>query len=465
MKTLQNSWPSLCHALGAADDLQGLSVIGPRVHIAMSDLVTGSALYGRGDELSDKSVLITTKDQLTAAWALMELDGIARRIVLCPPDLMLEHLPYLVEAANVDAIVSDHANFGPNISRVRYIMPCTRTIVPQNYHRSEPCQTEWILLTSGTTGRPKLVVHTLSSLAGAIEPQDSNSKVVWSTFYDIRRYGGLQIFLRAILTGKSLVLTGPEESPADFLARAGSYGVTHISGTPSQWRCALMGPSARLIDPEYVRLSGEIADQAIMNRLHSIYPHARIAHAFASTEAGVAFEVKDGLAGFPASVIERTPNVDLKIEDGTLRVRSNRTAQCYLGEGAPVLKGLDGFVDTCDLVELHGDRYYFMGRRDGLINVGGLKVHPEEIEAVINRHPEVHMSLVRARKNSVTGSVVVAEVVLKGSQSECPDMTALQKDILALCREALASHKVPAAINFVPNLPVTESGKMMRRHA
>ena len=157
-----------------------------------------------------------------------------------------------------------------------------------------------MLLTSGTTGVPKLVVHTLASLAGAIDiGNPGNGHVIWSTFYDIRRYGGLQIFLRAILTGSSLLLSSAQSSTADFLARAGAHGVTHISGTPSHWRRALMSSSAHLIAPEYVRLSGEIADQAILNHLAQVYPHARIAHAFATTEAGVAFAVNDGITGFP----------------------------------------------------------------------------------------------------------------------------------------------------------------------
>ena len=62
----------------------------------------------------------------------------------------------------------------------------------------------------------------------------------------------------------------------------------------------------------------------------------------------------------------------------------------------------DGFVDTRDMVELRGDRYYFVGRRDGIINVGGLKVHPEEVEAVINRHPSVQMSLRESAKESLS---------------------------------------------------------------
>src|SRR5204862_456585 len=120
--------------------------------------------------------------------------------------------------------------------------------------------TEWILLTTGTTGRPKMVPHTLDSLAGAITAGESQTKVIWSTFYDIRRYGGLQIYLRAVLTRSSLVLTGPQEPVANFLRRAGEVGVTHISGTPSHWRRALMSPEADRLAPHYVRPSGELPD-------------------------------------------------------------------------------------------------------------------------------------------------------------------------------------------------------------
>jgi acyl-coenzyme A synthetase/AMP-(fatty) acid ligase len=468
MKMLQNNPLSLWNALIAAGDLSGFFVAAAGVRVPLSDLVTGSALDGRGDELRGRSVLVLTTDQLTAALALFELDGIARRIVLFPPDLPLDYLPSVIEAASVDTIVSDRTTFGSSIPPVRYFMPCARKIVPQNCDRSSQCETEWILLTSGTVGPPKLAVHTLSSLAGAIVTSTMPAgQVIWSTFYDIRRYGGLQIFLRAALTGASLVLASPMESTADFLARAGTDGVTHISGTPSHWRRALMSPAAYLIHPEYVRLSGEIADQAILNQLRSFYPQARISHAFASTEAGVAFEVSDGLAGIPASALENTPDVEMKVEDRTLRIRSPRTASRYLGgESHKLLRDAEGFVNTGDMVELRDDRYHFVGRCDGVINVGGLKVHPEEVEAVINRHPQVHMSLVRSKKNPITGALVVADVVLKTSlESANQNVRELQLDILLFCRGELSSYKVPAAVHFVPALAISETGKLLRRNA
>jgi acyl-coenzyme A synthetase/AMP-(fatty) acid ligase len=467
MKMPRNSPPSLFSALSAVGDLSSRFVFGVNDTLAWSCLLEGSVLDSRGDELRDRSVLIATKDQLTALWALMELDGIAGRVVLYPPDLPLEHLAYVIEAAAVDVLVSDRLKVGQFVPRVRYFTPCSCTVTPVTYERGVPIQTEWILLTSGTTGPPKLVVHTLASLSGAIS-QSSASKdpVIWSTFYDIRRYGGLQILLRAALTGASLVLPGADEPTGDFLARAAAHRITHISGTPSHWRQVLMNSAARLIAPEYIRLSGEIADQGILNHLRSAYPQARIAHAFASTEAGVAFEVNDGLAGFSVKAIEETPGIEMKVEGGSLRIRSDRTATCYLGDQSPSLRGPDGFVDTRDLLELRDGRYHFVGRQDGMINVGGLKVHPEEVESVINRHPEVQMSLVRAKRNPITGSLVVADVVLNAvPRATGESVDQLEREILLLCREALSSHKVPAVINVVHDLAVAESGKLVRIHA
>jgi acyl-coenzyme A synthetase/AMP-(fatty) acid ligase len=458
---------SLWHVLSRRKSSPQLYIAGSEASITQSELVSGSALYGRGDELCGRSVLVSTSSQLTTASALIELDGIARRMVICPPDFPSEHVPYVIETAGIDAIVSDQSMLRLGSRRPMLFSPCSGTISPTDYNRTAPYETEWILLTSGTTGLPKLVVHTLSSLAGAIKPRNKNAApAVWSTFYDIRRYGGLQIFLRAMLNGTSLVLSSAHESTGDFLTRVAANGVTHISGTPSHWRRALMSPSANPINPEYIRLSGEIADQGVLNHLSSVYPNAKIVHAFASTEAGVAFEVKDGTAGFPPSLLEKTPGVEMKVVDGTLRVRSSRTASRYLGDKAPILKDEDGFVDTADVVELNGSRFNFVGRRDGVINVGGLKVHPEEIEAVINRHPAVQMSLVRTKKNPITGALVIADVVLqKPTQTVDPDARTLQNEILLFCRKTLSSHKVPAAINFIPALSVAESGKVLRRNA
>lgn len=469
MKMRQNDQPALWDAIrgdGAESrelPRRWIDDVGGRV--SLNQLETGSSFSRPQAELAGKSVLIAVHDQLNAALALIELDGVARRMVVYPLGVPPEYLAEIAATAEVDAVVSDAppSEFAALPAHLFIKSSAELTAASPMREREQP--TEWILLTSGTTGVPKLVVHSLASLAGATKHGGAlGNRSVWSTFYDIRRYGGLQIFLRAMLGGGSMLLSNAEETTADFLRRAGAAGVTHISGTPSHWRRALMSPQAHAIAPQYARLSGEIADQPILDHLQAAFPEASVAHAFASTEAGVAFDVGDGRAGFPADLIGRPDfPVELKIEDGSLRIRSDRIGTRYLGNNGD-LAAADGFVDTGDMLELRGDRYYFVGRRGGIINVGGQKVHPEEVEAVINRHPAVQSSLVRARKNPITGAIVAAEIVPKPEAVDiAPDV--LRQEIWVICRDALPAHKVPAAIRVVPSLKVTAAGKLDRAGA
>ena len=456
--TAGSLWESITAAGRPTGRLHGTQAV-----LDLADLSEATCLGDAIEQLRDRSVLLLCKSQLVAALALLELDGIARRIVLCPPDLSAEHVPGVIAGAAADACVRDAAAASAETLKLPTCITAEPQLTRQAVSRRAERATEWVLLTSGTTGAPKLVLHTLASLTSALAGQDRPAETItWSTFYDIRRYGGLQIFLRAVHFG-SLVLSDAAEPVMDFLARAARAQITHISGTPSHWRRAIMSGAAATIAPRYVRLSGEIPDQAVLDNLRATYPKATVAHAFASTEAGVAFEVRDGLAGFPATLLGAPGRVELKIEDGTLRIRSPGTAVRYLGEGAEPLRGADGFVDTGDRVEERAGRCYFMGRRGGVINVGGLKVHPEEVEAVINAHPWVRMSLVRARRNAIMGAVVTAEVVLvEDERGARPAADALTREITDTCKRMLAAHKVPAMIRVVPALEVSASGKLVR---
>jgi len=446
--------PSLWASITAAGTPAG-HLYGAGATVGLAGLARASSLGGRLEELRGRSVLLTVSDPLRAALAMLELDGVAARIVLCPADLSPEHLPSVARKAAADACVEDAgaaaaapAGIGTRVGVDPQLSGEARRVCS--------CTTEWVLLTSGTTGVPKLVRHDLATLTHALtDTRPGPDSIVWATFYDIRRYGGLQIFLRAVHLG-SLVLAAPGEAVPAFLARARAAGVTHISGTPSHWRKVLMSGSAATIAPRYVRLSGEIADQAVLDALRASYPQAVVAHAFASTEAGVAFEVRDGRAGFPASFIDSPgARVRLTVVDETLRVRAGGNAHGYLGDDAVAFQqGPDGSIDTGDRVEERAGRYYFLGRQGGVINVGGLKVYPEEIEAVLNAHPWVRMSLVRARSSPITGAIVIADVVLAEETSGAarPEPEILTRDLIHSCRQSLAAYKVPASIRIVPRL-------------
>ena len=139
---------------------------------------------------------------------------------------------------------------------------------------------------------------------------------------------------------------------------------------------------------------------------------------------------------------------------------------CILSRERQPLRDGKGFVDTGDLLVPPalavttlpdcGGRYHQCRR---------LKVHPEEVEAVINRHPQVSMSLVRMKKSPITGAIVIADVVLKTPRSVPEGAANVQRDIMQFCRGELALHKVPASIDFVPALAVAETGKLSRRYA
>jgi acyl-coenzyme A synthetase/AMP-(fatty) acid ligase len=446
-------------------ELKGRTISDARHTVSLTDVLRYSCLVGGCRELSGRSVLLATSGQLLAALAMIELDGVARRMLLCPPDLDPDHILALLAGAEVDAIVTDRPRF-PGDAGAHLIVGAE---LPQRmavgWKSERP--TDWLMLTSGTSGLPKMVGHTLDGLAGAIiaDGPARHPNATWATFYDIRRYGGLQILLRAVIGGGSMVLSEPGESIADHVARLRAKRVSHISGTPSHWRKLLMSGAAASFSPRYVRLSGEIADQAVLDALAQAFPDASIGHAYASTEAGVGFSVDDGREGFPADLIGRNRDgVEMKVVDGSLRIRSHRTARTYIGAGVPPLADAEGFVDTGDMVELYGDRYRFVGRRGGIINIGGLKVHPEEIEAVINRHESVRMSRALSRRSPITGAIVVADVVL----ADCANTSCHEKirgEILSRCKDSLAAYKVPAVIRFIERLDVTPAGKLARPDA
>ena len=458
---------SLWQSLKKSGDSPAGAFHAPSGTVELRALEHGTTINGL-ERLRGRNVMLATRTQLASALALIELDGIARRVVLCTPDLNPEQFSSATATAEADAIVLD-AESPFSASPLEKFIASKTPSGDGNWSREAVQDSEWILLTSGTTGLPKLVLHSFDTLAGALPRQPSSQRtMVWSTFYDIRRYGGLQMYLRAVLAGAPLVLSSAGESTEDFLTRGAKAGLTHISGTPSHWRKALMSGDARIISPEYVRLSGEVADQTVLDSLQATYPNARVAHAFASTEAGVGFEVNDGKAGFPASFIGAHDSpIEMKVQDGTLWIRSRRTAARYLGNAVAALAQSDGFVDTGDMVELSGDRYYFRGRKGGIINVGGLKVYPEEVEAVLNADARVRMSLVRAKRSPITGAVIAAEVVLaEAEHSLAPDaLEPIKKDLLDACRRQLAAHKVPAILRFVPTLELTAAGKLVRPNA
>lgn len=302
-----------------------------------------------------------------------------------------------------------------------------------------PDRTRWLVPTSGTSGRERRwVTHDFESLAREVKRDLGVGKaLVWGLLYDLHRFAGIQVLFQAVLGGSALAIATKRESAMIAFREA---GVNALSATPSQWRGLLQSGGLGQRDLQFVTLGGEIADAKLLNALKTRFPRARVTHVYASTELGVGFSVKDGRAGFPTAYLGKCWRLD---DDGCLWGRLSETA---------------AWVDTGDLVKRVGDRCFFRGRADGMINVGGEKVAPESVEAVVLGVPGVRMAWARGKASGVLGEVVELLVVPDGSVAE----EVLREEVLDSCVHQLERHAVPAVVRLVDHLPLTGAGKLCR---
>lgn len=385
---------------------------------------------------------------------LSACDGRVDAILLLSAELPEKEVSALMVDAEATALVSDRDGFEERVA------PLDACVTVDSKTR-DAVQTEWIMTTSGTTGRPKMLVHTLERLARTVQPLPKGETPVWGLTYEPTRFAGMQVLLQSVLGGGTLVSPASSLPLGDRLTEFASEGVTHLSATPTLWRRILMHPASSNLAPKQITLGGEIVDQALLDRLATRFPKARITHIYASTEVGVGFSVKDKREGFPADWLEDGPDsVSMKIEHGRLWLRVSGVGDLPMSD-CGLLKDDEGHIDTLDRVERRGDRVVFLGRETGVVNVGGSKVYPETVEAVLNSFPNIALSHVGARKNPFSGEILVAQVVV---DTPPKDPEAFRIAIMQHCRETLPKEAVPAVIKVVDELDMNVAGKLMRRN-
>ena len=303
------------------------------------------------------------------------------------------------------------------------------------------------LYTSGTTGRPKKVYHTLKTLTRTVKRSPKLADKVWALAYNPTHYAGLQVFLQALCNLNPMVyLFGqPVHRVPEILKE---HRVTNLSATPSYYKMFL--PLADVNETmERITFGGERMDETLLPDVKRVFPNAEIRNIYASTEAGALF-ISDGDEFSVAPALKDKVKI---LDTGELLLHAS-----LLGGGVPLQDG--EWFSTGDLVKSVDENCFrFVSRKTEMINVGGYKVNPNEVEAVIRQVDGVADALVSGKANRLLGHVLLAYVVKQ--QQDIEDVS-LKENILNHLAKKLQSWKCPRIIYFVDHLELSRTGKKVR---
>lgn len=381
-------------------------------------------------------------DPLSFHW-LLALRELGATAVLLPANMSSDEIT--ATAGRLDLAYTVDA------ARIQPFTPATAE--PQ----SEP---RVVILTSGTTGEPKAVVHSWQSLERPVRATESLRESTWLLTFAPHLYAGLQVFLHVWVNRGSLVLLRPDWSPATAVSALAEHAVEYVSATPSFWRYLLFSTTEEQRAASALRqitLGGESSDQALLDRLATAFPSARIVHIYATTELGRCFSVTDGREGFPAAWLDTVTSdgIELRIDDGELLVRSANAMLGYLATDAPS----DAWTHTGDRVNVEGDRVLFLGRDGDIANIGGHKVSPVAVEDLVRGLPDVEDALVYSVPSAIAGQLLGCDLLLAPGAD--PDKTKLE--IARRCAESLSAPMRPRFWNVVSEIPLSPSGKRIRK--
>lgn len=328
-----------------------------------------------------------------------------------------------------------------------------RSFTPKSYQNMDEIvaalqqsKSKITIFTSGTTGQPKKVVHSVATLTRAVRLGEKYSGQTWAYAYNPTHMAGLQVFFQAFENQNTLVNVFGKTREVVYQQIADKQ-ITHISATPTFYRLLL--PFEKSYDSVIrVTLGGEKSDQHLYDAIRQIFPNAKINNVYASTEAGSLFAAKGDCFQIPEAIRDK-----FKVVDDELLIHKS-----LLGSSES-FKFTDDFYHSGDLIEWvdkESGLFRFKSRKNELINVGGYKVNPGEVEDAIMAMDGVRQALVYGKANSILGNVLCADVQLEEG------FTLTELDIKKQLASQLQDFKIPRRIKFVEEMSLTRTGKLKR---
>ncbi|MFC1743013.1 fatty acid--CoA ligase family protein [Candidatus Riflebacteria bacterium] len=312
-----------------------------------------------------------------------------------------------------------------------------------------------ILFSSGSSGKMKAAVHDMLTFLSRFHQPRSRYRAI--SFLRFDHIGGLSTLFYALYNACCLVI--PEDyTPENVLACIARYDVELLPITPSFANLIILSEAYRRYNLKSLKTLSygtEPMPCVVLKRLQEIFSNTRIIQLYGLSETGI-LRSKPRTAG---SLWLKLGNKEeqVRIVDGILQIKSPNTFIGYLNAPSPFT--LDGWFDTGDLVEQEGEYIKIIGRKSDIINVGGLKVYPAEVENLISKFENVADVIVYGEKNPILGNIVCADVCLKDVEEE----KAFIKKLKIFCNQKLQSYKVPVKVKIVNKSLYTARFKKARR--
>ncbi len=312
-----------------------------------------------------------------------------------------------------------------------------------------------ILFSSGSTGKPKAILHDFDRVADKFRKQ--RKPIVAIPFLMIDHFGGINTIL-AIVASLGTVVTVANRAIDNICRAIQDHHVELLPTTPSFLTMLVASNLYRSYDlTSLTRITygTEVMPQTTLDRVRAIFPGAELQQTYGLSEVGVmrsqsrddgSLWVRIGGEGFQTKVV-----------DDILWVKSDYAMVGYLN--APSEFDAEGWFNTQDRVEVDGDYFRILGRVTDLINVGGQKVYPAEIEEVILRLDNVSDVAVYGEPHPLLGNIVVANVLTQEPES----VGDLKRRIRAACLAELTNYKVPAKVLIADGPLYTARQKKRRR--
>ncbi len=314
-----------------------------------------------------------------------------------------------------------------------------------------------VQFTSGTSGEPKAALHDSSALLEKFRRRRPALRTLAFLLFD--HLGGINTMLHTLSNGAALVTVGRDRSPEGVCRAIEDQRVELLPTTPTFLNLLLLSGAHRRHDLGSLRrisYGAEPMPEATLARLHAAFPGVRLQQTYGMVELGAmrtksrgdgSLWVKVGGEGFETRVV-----------DGRLEVRARSLLLGYLNAPTPV--DAEGWFATGDMVERDGEYLRFLGRDTDLINVGGEKVHPTEVECVIESMDGVAEAIVHGEPNALVGEVVCARVWSSDHDEDGDD---LARRVKRHCGERLPRFKVPVKVDVRKDRPTERGVKKSRR--